>query len=319
MAERIAAFAKAGVPVVFVGEVPNRDAGLNDFERRDARVSAAVREILSTQTKVGRETELLEALRRRGIVPNLTFLDGTNAAFIEKRSGERRLFFLTNPDAVARRVSFQVAGQAGAAIWDAWSGMIRAQPTTPVDGAERVDLQLGPFAAALVVFDPHQPAVAAPVASPDTGAVLEVGAGGWSFEAKGCNGNGASVSQDRALSHLEDWTATADLRDFTGAGRYTTTLRMASGSFSSKKRWLLDLGEVHDVAQVRINGRPAVILAIPPYRIDVTDAMRVGMNSVEVSVANTPFNATRSQKTAPRPAGLLGPVVLRATSGMAYR
>jgi len=71
----------------------------------------------------------------------------------------------------------------------------------------------------------------------------------------------ASISQDRVLSHLEDWTATADLRDFTGQGRYTTTLQMASGSFSSTKRWLLDLGEVHDVAQVRINGRPAVILA----------------------------------------------------------
>jgi len=315
-AERIAAFAKAGLPVVFVGEVPNRDEGLNDFERRDARVSAAVRDILSTQTKLERETELPESLRRREIVPNLTFLDGTNAAFIEKRSGERRLFFLTNPDAAARRVSFQVSGHAGAAIWDAWNGTIRAQPTIPMDGGVRVDLQLGPFAAALVVFDPRQPAVGAPVASSsDTGAVLEVGAGGWRFQAQGFNANGASISQDRALSHLEDWTATADLQDFAGQGRYTTTLRMAPGSVSSTRRSLLDLGEVHDVVQVRVNGRAAVILAFPPYRIDVTDALRVGTNSVEISVANTPFNATRRPNTAARPAGLLGPVVLRAISG----
>ena len=309
-AERIAAFAKEGLPVVFIGEVPDRDEGLNDFERRDARVAAAVHTITSTQTKLAQEAQLQGHLQHRGIPPNLTFLDGTHTAFLEKRFGDRRLFFLTNPDPTARHVSFEVSGKSGAAVWDAWSGTIRAQPTTPTEGGERVDLQLDPFAAAFVVFDPNQPAIQASQAPAKSRTVLEVGSAGWRLEAKGIGANGAPIVRTHVLSHLGNWTEAADLLDFAGQGRYTTTINLASDRFSGTSRWLLDLGDVHDVASVRINGRPSVTLAIPPYRIDITDALHIGTNSLEIDVANTPFNATRGPSTAPRPAGLLGPVIL---------
>jgi alpha-L-rhamnosidase len=315
-AERIAAFAKAGLPVFFVGDVPNRDAGLKDFQVRDARVMAALQGILSPQMKLASATGLAAALQQRGILPNLTFLDGTSAAFIEKRSAQRRLFFLTNPDATSRRVSFRAAVQAGAAIWDAWSGTIRPYPTVRMEQGERVDLQLEPFASALVVLDPTQMPMRAAVPPGEPETILAVGERGWRFEAKGFGADGRAVStSSRVLPRLEDWTATADLRDLAGEGRYTTTIGVGADRLRGASRLLLDLGELHDVGAVRVNGCPAVLLAIPPYRVDVTDALRVGTNSIEIDVADTPFNATRSPSTPPRPAGLLGPVVLRTTSG----
>ena len=49
----------------------------------------------------------------------------------------------------------------------------------------------------------------------------------------------------------------------------------------------LDLGEVHDVAEVWINGKKAATLLLRPYRLDVTQYLQAGDNHLEVIVTNT--------------------------------
>lgn len=76
---------------------------------------------------------------------------------------------------------------------------------------------------------------------------------------------------------------------------------------------LLDLGEVYESAEVRINGQQAGVRVAPPYRFDVTGLMRPGENTVEVLVINTLAAMLRDymSMTLPlEPAGLLGPVTL---------
>jgi hypothetical protein len=48
----------------------------------------------------------------------------------------------------------------------------------------------------------------------------------------------------------------------------------------------LDLGTVEVMAQVILNGRDLGILWRPPYRVDVTDALKPGSNTLEIRVAN---------------------------------
>ena len=54
---------------------------------------------------------------------------------------------------------------------------------------------------------------------------------------------------------------------------------------------ILDLGEVYDVADIQVNGKPGPTLLLRPYRADVTALVKPGMNSLEIVVTNTLYNA----------------------------
>jgi len=56
------------------------------------------------------------------------------------------------------------------------------------------------------------------------------------------------------------------------------------------RRVFLDLGRVEVMAAVKLNGRDLGILWKPPYRVDVTDALRAGDNALEIAVVNLWIN-----------------------------
>ncbi len=95
----------------------------------------------------------------------------------------------------------------------------------------------------------------------------------------------------------------------------------------------LDLGDVKNLAEVAVNGKPLGIVWKPPFRVDVTGAIKPGGNDVQVKVTNLWVNRLIGDQqpeakkftytTMPfyradsplLPSGLLGPVrTLRITS-----
>ena len=79
-----------------------------------------------------------------------------------------------------------------------------------------------------------------------------------------------------------------------------------------KERLILDLGSVGCAAQVAVNGRDLGTRLWQPYTFDITDAVRGGKNTIEVTVANTAANASGRDLPAERlAAGILGPVRVR--------
>ncbi|MFA5810435.1 MAG: glycosyl hydrolase, partial [Thermoleophilia bacterium] len=52
------------------------------------------------------------------------------------------------------------------------------------------------------------------------------------------------------------------------------------------RRLWLDLGKVAVVAEVRLNGKDLGVLWKPPFRVDVTDALKTGDNKLEIKVTN---------------------------------
>jgi len=61
-------------------------------------------------------------------------------------------------------------------------------------------------------------------------------------------------------------------------------------SSETDSRLFLDLGKVHDMARVRVNGKYVGVVWKEPYRIDVTDAIQEGTNTLEIEVTNTWHN-----------------------------
>lgn len=90
---------------------------------------------------------------------------------------------------------------------------------------------------------------------------------------------------------LISWSAHGDpgVRHFSGTASYRTSFDWSpeKGSPADRPaRVFLDLGRVAVIADVTLNGQPLRTLWKPPFRIEVTGALKPGANRLEVSVAN---------------------------------
>jgi len=90
------------------------------------------------------------------------------------------------------------------------------------------------------------------------------------------------------LDKLISWTEHADpgVKYFSGTGVYRTTFESKAVRDSGRTRVYLDLGKVENIAEVKLNGKDLGILWKPPFRVEVTDALKDGKNDLEVRVTN---------------------------------
>jgi len=106
--------------------------------------------------------------------------------------------------------------------------------------------------------------------------------------------------------------ADAGLGSFSGGVRYRREFRLDDPAESV----VLDLGRVRGTAEVAVNGQGVGVRVWSPYRFDLTDAVRPGVNHLEVTVFNTlaPYlddcSPTMGVFSGQRLSGLLGPVRL---------
>jgi hypothetical protein len=124
---------------------------------------------------------------------------------------------------------------------------------------------------------------------------------------------------------LQDWSKYNDssIRYYSGTAIYTTTFNQPSLTVYAT----LQLGDVANVASVKVNGIDCGAAWTYPYDFDISKAVKKGANKIEVTVANTwmnrligdhnlPENKRITWTTAPyrldgkllAPAGLTGPV-----------
>jgi hypothetical protein len=90
-----------------------------------------------------------------------------------------------------------------------------------------------------------------------------------------------------ALASLSDST-NAGVKYFSGTATFTKTFNwqppVETGSPPTES-WL-DLGDVQVMAQVKLNGHDLGTLWKPPFRVDISSALKFGTNTLEVRVAN---------------------------------
>ena len=91
-----------------------------------------------------------------------------------------------------------------------------------------------------------------------------------------------------ASSRLASWSDSADrgIRHFSGTGTYTRTLDVPAAWLADGAELWLDLGDVRDLAEVSVNGRPLGVLWKAPFRVNVTAAVHAGANELTIAVTN---------------------------------
>jgi hypothetical protein len=323
VAERLAACARAGLPVWAVGGLPAREEGWLDAAARDLRVRAAMSGVqVVAPSTIGRQ------LRAAGVTPVLDLPAGHGLQFTVREDGDQRWVFLRNPDPQARSVDLAVPAGEGVELWHAWTGR-RERLARSDDGP--VTVALPACGARLLRQAPQAACVAAAKVEPvgGNGGIARTVSGPWQVQAQGRGLDGRAIAFDETWDQLTDQSQRPDRADFAGRLIYRCEFELAAADGSAGPLWL-DLGQVFDAAQVQVNDSAPATGCESPFVFDVSSALRSGLNRIAITVANRPENARRDpahpgglplpgRRLTRLPTGLLGPVRCITASAPATR
>ena len=106
----------------------------------------------------------------------------------------------------------------------------------------------------------------------------------WSVNFPPDLGAPESVELDKLISLNEH--SDAGVRYFSGTAVYKRSFSVPGKQNKSKRRVVLSLGNVRNLAEVKINGKKVALLWKDPFAADITDYLRSGENTLEIAVTN---------------------------------
>ena len=322
LVKKLQLFAEARVPIVFVGGLPGANASFMTLQQDRAQVRAGLRR-MNRVSSTGISSNAVDAASRLTVLipPQVTFVSGDVLAFLKKSIGKTRFYLLTNPDANSASAVVEFNESAAPQIWDPWTGEVRGTKFSRKSGQVSLSLALPPFGSKLIAFsdesDMRLPA-------PTHWTELErenIGAAGWSVDAVGDSEQGVGVHLHLDMAKLQDWLKVPELHTFSGTATYTTHISVSQDKLKHAGRAVLDLGNVKDAADVKINGVDAGQVVMLPFSLDIRPLLHAGKNVLEITVANSLTNYVSTVQFPKSPlgerphyppvsSGLLGPVML---------
>jgi len=307
---KIKELAEAGVTVI--GPKPDRAPGLSDYPRSDQQVKELADELWGEQTPAGDRKvgagrlvwgrSLGEVVQADGLPADVQFRNTTpqaNLDWIHRRDGQADIYFVSNQAVASARAEgvFRVRGKQPE-LWDAVSGKVRDLPQWREEkGRTVVPLLFAPRQSFFVVFRKKAAAKASTKQKnfPERKVVAQI-EGPWevSFDPKW--GGPKQVTFDK----LEDWTKRPEegIRYYSGTAVYRKQFRLPSSAAGG--RLFLGLGEVKNLARVKLNGRDLGVVWTAPPSMEITGAVRQGTNDLEIEVVNLWPNRLIGDATLPK-------------------
>ncbi|UMB54112.1 hypothetical protein MKD41_01220 [Lutibacter sp. A64] len=101
------------------------------------------------------------------------------------------------------------------------------------------------------------------------------------------------------FEQLSDWVSSEDdsIKYYSGSATYTTNFNL--NELSKDQEIYLNLGSVSVMAKVKINGKEMGGVWMAPYRLNITDAIKVGDNKLQIEVVNLWRNQLIKNKKLP--------------------
>jgi hypothetical protein len=250
--------------------------------------------------------------------------------FTHRRSAEADIYFVSNQKDAARiNCAFRVTGRQPE-LWDAVTGERRALPEWSESGGQTiVPLTFAPKQSWFVVFrQAGNPGALAGRNFPETQIAATI-QGAWEVSFEPQWGGPERVTFDA----LTDWTKHPEngIQYYSGKAVYRKTFELSESVLRNPRTPVyLDLGDVRDVAMVRLNGKVIGTIWIAPWRLDIAAAAKTGENLLEITIINPwnnrlvgdaklPADQRRTSLSLPtvkassplQSAGLLGPVTIQ--------
>ena len=274
MLERILYLAKAGVPVC--GTLPERCASLMDHQ--DA-FNLLLAQLKSHFLDMGVE----EALKAKGIEPECVIPD--DWAYVHRETDREDIWWFrnfsgqsTSPVILAR------GGEGQPRVLDPATGSVRRiNASTSQDGYRFFKLDMEANDALFVVIPKaHEEPV--PMGHVRKVPVLTVD-GSWLLSFESGLGAPATAVFDHLMSYTE--SSNPSIRYYSGTVIYRNDFTLKKKQLKDVKAWEIDLGEVKNLARVKVNGFDLGVVWKAPFRMEVpAEYLHAGVNELEVKVIN---------------------------------
>jgi hypothetical protein len=293
-----------------VGSPPDESAELKNYPECDVQVREIAAEIWGdldgktrTERRLGKGRIIWgktprEILFADGVAPDFTFT-GQNENpdqfdYIHRTSGETEIYFVINRtnQHETRDFTFRVAGKQPE-IWDAVTGKtVMAKAYQQANNCTTLSLELDAFSSYFIVFRSPIELNAKGKAERNFPKLVEVKKldGSWNTTFDPKWGGPAKAK----FSELISWTKRPEegIKYYSGTATYAKTFDLSKNADGNVKgihkpvRLFLDLGDVKDVAEVRLNGKKLGILWCAPWRVEITDAVKQTGNILQINVIN---------------------------------
>lgn len=310
--------------MTLVGPPAVRAVGLTGHPESDREVSRIVRALWGDKPdeagdrRVGRGRvvwgrTLNEIFLADGLQPDLEIAEDAETASL----GPETLSNIPNPtgssDWIHRRIDradvyfvanlrrapaggefvFRAAGRQPE-LWDPVTGSVRPLPqyTSTADGRTAIPMQYAPRQSFFVVFRSTVVRAAArdgrknfPLAEP----LFEL-IGPWQVQFDPMwfypdDGTGGLVRFER----LFDWAQRPEdaIKHYSGTATYQKLFDLPSlKTLKQYFHWFIDLGDVKNVARVRLNGKDLGIVWTAPWRVEISGCVKEKDNLLEIDVVN---------------------------------
>jgi len=229
------------------------------------------------------EYDLTAAILESMHIP-VDFKSDNAVRYTHRTSQNWDIYFVSNTTADPERANAVFRSTKGTPqLWDPITGEVRALPTFYVNGSQTtVPLELEAHQSYFVVFDKNN--TTRSIENKPNFRIfntLSTLSGPWqvSFNPK------FGGPKNTTFNELTDWTKSPDdaIKYYSGIAVYKKDFSFTTTSKNG--RIYLDLGEINDLARIKLNGKELGVVWTAPWRVDVTDAIK-GQNHLEIEVAN---------------------------------
>jgi hypothetical protein len=286
---------------VVLGPKPATSPSLQNYPTADKEVNKLANElwggINGSTVKVNRvgkgmvisNMQMQEALDLIKVIPDAKITETDPVLFIHRQLDDGSIYFISNQTENKVKIApqFRITGKRPE-LWDAVSGSIRELPSyTQTSEATTVPLQLAPMESAFIIFRQNAKEAVITEQNYPLPVLTMVINKPW------------TVNFDRKMrgpvnrvifNTLSDWTVNPNdsIRYYSGTAFYHNTFTLAS--VKKGQRVFINLGMAKAIAKVSVNGVAVGGAWTAPYMVDITAALKSGVNKLEVKVVNTWVN-----------------------------
>lgn len=268
---------KAGAKIT--GVKPEKSPSLSDNDRD---FQAIVNEMWAHPNVLANKS-IAEVLKSVNVQEDV-ILRNTKAklVYVHRKTTDQDIYWLNNRSASPNEAeaSFRVSGKVPE-LWNPQTGETEKVSYRMERGRTIVPLYFESWGAYFIVFRDITKANTYTKSVKEEKTLLAIEAP-WKVNFQEKRGAPQSATFDKLIS----WSEHGDsgIRYFSGTAAYQNTFNMAP--LAKGVRYVLDLGEVKNLAEVIVNGKNMGILWKTPFKADITEALRSGSNNIEIRVTN---------------------------------
>jgi hypothetical protein len=223
-------------------------------------------------------------LKQMGVFED--FLSDGGIRYIHKTLENKDIYFVSNKTDKPAKVSclFRIDDTIPE-LWDPVTGKTYSLPDFKrIVGRTLIPLEFDSYQSYFVVFDHSHSSVRKniqPFKWVKNSSVLQELSGDWQLSFDSRWGGPESV----IFSSLDDWSKRPEegIKYYSGIAVYKKTFTLESLPGGAL---FLDLGEVNNMARVKLNGKDLGVVWTAPWRVDITPVAKTGQNDLEIEVAN---------------------------------